>query len=59
MLKQAAGHAVRFANGLRLAVKRLDFRHRREGGAKGRKGPASRARSEDDRPAIVHGLAWA
>jgi hypothetical protein len=55
--KQAAAHAVRLASSLLAGMKRLDFRHRREGSAKSRKGAASR--SGDDGYAPIHGVAWA
>lgn len=59
VLKQAAAHVVRLASGLLAGMQRLDFRHRREGGAKSRRGAASRARNEDDDYAAIHGVAWA
>ena len=59
ILKQAAAHAIRLANNLLAVTKRLDFRNRREGGARTRKGASGRAGSKvDDHPAI-HGVAWA
>ena len=57
-LKQAAAHAVRLASNLLAGLQRLDFRHRREGRARRQKKAASRS-SNDDEPAVVHGLAWA
>jgi hypothetical protein len=58
-LKQTAAHASRLASNLLAGLQRLDFRHRREGGARRRKGSASRTRNEDDEPAVTYGLAWA
>ena len=59
VLKQAAAHASQIAGHLLTAAKALDFRHRREGGAKSRKGIARRANSENDDPAGIFGVAWA
>jgi hypothetical protein len=58
-LKQAAALIVRLTSNLLAGLQRLDFRHRREGGARRRKGAASRTRNEDDEPAVIYGLAWA
>jgi hypothetical protein len=57
MLKQVVADAVRLASGLSAAVGRLDFRHRREAGTKGRKGSASRSSADND-CAPVYGIAW-
>jgi hypothetical protein len=57
ILKQAASQALRLASNLLAGLQRLDFRHRREGGARRRKRAASRTRNED--AAVVYGLAWA
>ena len=54
MLRQVVAHAVR----LGAAARRLDFRHRRQRGAKGRKSSASRPTADDD-CAPVYGVAWA
>jgi hypothetical protein len=59
VLKQAAARVRRIAGNLLTAAKGFDFRHRREGGAKSRKGIASRARNENDDPAGIWGVAWA
>ena len=58
-VKQAAALAVRLASNLLAGLQRLDFRHRREGGARRRKGAASRTGNENDEPAVIQGLAWA
>ena len=57
-LKQSAAQAVRLARNLLAGLQRLDFRHRREGGARRRKGTASRTRNEDEH-AVILGVAWA
>lgn len=54
MLRQVVAHAVK----LLAAARRLDFRHHRQGGAKGRKSSASRPSADDD-CAPVYGVAWA
>ena len=59
ILKQAAAHAIRLANNLLAVTKRLDFRNRREGGARTRKGASGRASSKDDDHPAIHGVAWA
>jgi len=58
MLKQAVARAVRLASGVGDVARRLDFRHRREAGTRGRKGSASRS-SADDASAPAYGFAWA
>ena len=58
VLKRAAAYAVRLASDLLANTKRLDFRHRREGGTKSRKRMAHRARTDDDH-AVIRGVAWA
>jgi len=57
-LKQAAAFVARLASSLFAGLQRLDFRHRRESGARRQKKAASRT-SNDDEPAVVYGLAWA
>jgi hypothetical protein len=59
LLKQAAAHVARLTNGLGTSAKRLDFRHRREGGAKRWKNSDGGPRSSDDECAPVYGIAWA
>jgi hypothetical protein len=58
MLKQAAGRAATLATSILEKVQRLDFRHRREGGARNRRRLNSRAK-DDDEHGVVHGVAWA
>jgi hypothetical protein len=57
-LKQTAALIAGLASNLLTGLQRLDFRHRREGGARRQKKAASRT-GNDDEPAIVYGLAWA
>jgi hypothetical protein len=59
ILKQAASHVLRLASNLLGGLQRLDFRHRREGGVRRRKGAAGRTKNEDDEPAVIRGIAWA
>ena len=59
VLKQAAASVAGLANGLFARMQRLDVRHRREAGAKKRRGAAGRAGNEDDDPAGIQGVAWA
>jgi hypothetical protein len=59
MIKQATARAARLVSGLLEGVRRLDFRHRREGGARNRRRLARRARNDEDGPVVVHGVAWA
>ena len=57
-LKQAAALIAGLASNLLAGLQRLDFRHRREGGARRQKTAASRT-GNDDEPAVAYGLAWA
>ena len=59
VLKQAAAHAVSLASNLLAGAKGLDFRHRREGRPKVRKGAAGRAKNDDGDHAAIRGMAWA
>jgi hypothetical protein len=61
IMKQATAYVLRLANILLEGVKRFDFRHRREGGAKNRKRLASRPKDDDDhdQQVVIHGAAWA
>jgi len=58
MLKQAAGRAATLATSVLEKVQRLDFRHRRQGGARNRRRLNSRAK-DDDEHGVIHGVAWA
>jgi hypothetical protein len=59
IMKQATARVGRLAGSLMTAARRLDFRHRRERGARGRKRLTGGFRKDDDEPAIGGGLAWA
>jgi hypothetical protein len=59
IMKQATARAARWVSGLLEGVQRLDFRHRREGGAGNRRRLARRAREDEDGPVVIHGVAWA
>jgi hypothetical protein len=58
LMKQSAAHAFKIANHLWARTRRLDFRHRREGGARSRAG-ATRRRDETSDGAAIRGAAWA
>jgi hypothetical protein len=58
MAKQAIARVVWLANRLTEGIQRLDFRHRREGHTQQRKRPSSRAKNNDDAPAVLYGVAW-
>ena len=59
VMQQAAARAIELASKLRAGTSGLDFRHRREGRPKGRKGTAGRTKNENDDPAAIRGVAWA
>jgi hypothetical protein len=59
MVKQATGRAARLVSVLLEGTRRSDFRHRREGGAKNRKGLANRNKDDDDEQVVIRGVAWA
>jgi hypothetical protein len=59
LLKQTATLMVRLTNSLWAGAKRLDFRHRREGGAKRWNGSDGGPRSSDDECGPLYGIAWA
>src|SRR5262245_51098228 len=58
VIRQAAARIGRRAGGFARAY-RLDVRHRREGGSKGRKRLTGRTRNDDDEPVVVGDVAWA
>lgn len=58
VVKRATARAAQLAVSLAAAARWLDFRHRREGGARNRARPTSRRR-DDDVPAAIGGFAWA
>jgi hypothetical protein len=57
--KQVIARVARLASSAMMQMRRLDVRHRRERGAKGRRRMTGRARNDDDEPAIAGGFAWA
>jgi hypothetical protein len=59
VLKQTAAKAATLANNLLTGMRRLDFRHRREGGAKNRKSTTSRASNDDNGYPAIYAAAWA
>jgi hypothetical protein len=59
IMKQATARAARLVSGLLEGVQRLDFRHRREGGARKRRRFTRRAKNDEDGPIVIHGIAWA
>ncbi len=59
IIKQVTARVGRLAGSLMTEARRLDFRHRRERGTKGRKRLTGRPRNDDDEPFIVGGVAWA
>jgi hypothetical protein len=59
VVRQVTTRATRLLGGLLERMQRLDFRHRREGGARNRKRLTNRAKRDDDHDAIIQGVAWA
>jgi hypothetical protein len=59
IMKQATACAAKLVSILLKRVQQLDFRHRREGGAKNRKRLTSRAKDDDDEYLVIHRAAWA
>jgi hypothetical protein len=59
IMKQATARAARLVSGLLEGVQRLDFRHRREGGARNRRRLTNRAKDDEDGHVVIHGVAWA
>ena len=59
VVKQVAAHALQLAMVMRDGLRRLDLRHRREGGARHRKRLIGRAKNDDDALAAINGVAWA
>ena len=59
VMKQATARVARLVSGLLEGVQRLDFRHRREGGANNRRRMARRARDDEDGSIVIQGVAWA
>ena len=59
IMKQATARAARLVSGLLEGVQRLDFRHRREGGARNWRRLTNRAKDDEDGHVVIHGVAWA
>jgi hypothetical protein len=59
IMKQVTARVATLVISILDGVQRLDFRHRREGGADNRKRLPSRARDDDDDRVVIHGVAWA
>ena len=59
VVRQAIARVARLLGSLQGRMQRLDFRHRREGGAGHRKRSNGRTGDNDGEGFAVHGLAWA
>jgi hypothetical protein len=59
LIKQAGAWIGRWTNSIMTAARRLDGRHRRDGGARARRRAADGTNKESDGPAVVIGLMWA
>jgi hypothetical protein len=59
IMKQATARAATLICGILERVRRLDFRHRREVGARNRKRLTRRAKDDDGEHVVIHGAAWA
>jgi hypothetical protein len=59
IMRQATARAARLVSILLERVQQLDFRHRRQGGARNWKRLTSRAKVDDDEHVVIHGAAWA
>jgi hypothetical protein len=59
LLKQMTARVAGLTRHPMTQVQRLDFRHRRERGSKGRRRLTGRSRNDDDEPAFIGGVAWA
>ncbi|MBR1268785.1 hypothetical protein JQ629_14830 [Bradyrhizobium sp. AUGA SZCCT0222] len=59
IVRQAIARAARLLGSLPERMQRLDFRHRREGGAKNRKRLTGRAKDDDGENFAVHGVVLA
>jgi hypothetical protein len=53
VVKRATRRAARLVTGLPEGMRRLDFRHRRESGAKNRKRLTDRGKDDDDRHVVI------
>jgi hypothetical protein len=59
IMKQMTARLTRLTRSLMTEAQRLDFRHRRERGAKSRRRLTGRPKNDDDEPVLIGGLAWA
>jgi hypothetical protein len=59
IFRQAVERARRLLRSLPETMQRLDFRHRREGGARNRKRLTGRAKDDDGEAFAIRGVAWA
>jgi hypothetical protein len=59
IMKQVTARVATLISSTLERLQRLDFRHRREGGAGNRRRLTSRAKDDDDEPVVIHGVAWA
>ena len=59
VMKRLSAGALRLASSALTRMQRLDYRHRREGGAKTRKRWPMPSRSDDEEHGLVCGPAWA
>jgi hypothetical protein len=57
--REAMARAAELAGRVITQARRLDVRHRRERGAKGRRRLTGRAKKDEEEPGIVGGFAWA
>jgi hypothetical protein len=57
--RQAMARVARLLGSLQQRIQRLDFRHRREGGARNRKRLTGRTGDDDGGDLVFHGAAWA
>jgi hypothetical protein len=59
IVRQATARAAALLGNLLEGMRRLDFRHRREGGARNRKRLTDRSKDDGDEHVVIHGVAWA
>ena len=59
IMKQLTARITGLTRSLMTEVQRLDFRHRRERGTKGRRRLTGHPKNDDDEPVFAGGLAWA
>jgi hypothetical protein len=59
IVRQATARAATLLGSVLEGMRRLDSRHRREGGTRHRKRLMSRSKDDDDGHVVIHGVAWA